>query len=235
MSIYQEHLSYVDFIKNEIRTLNLLQGFTHLAGKLDNINSQAYQYYNIYLGKEKQNRLEQIAFEFKCNFNLIVENGVRRFFVECLVAPDFSETSYMLAVCENDGDQPQIIRKFHFDYAKPKDGEISKPVYHFQYGGRGRPTFGNRKLDIEHMQPWLSNPRITYTPMSLAILLDSIFFELKDQNESTNGLVERREWRDLVKHNEDVILKPYYRRISTFINSTDHKFDFLLRDFYYGK
>lgn len=235
MPIFQTHLPYVDFVKNEIHTLEVLQALSYLPGRFDQLYSQAYEVYNRYLGVMKNNRLEATSFEFKCHFDLSIEKGMRKFFVECIVAPGFEEVSYMLAICQDDSDNPQIIRKFHFDYALPQKNQDPKPVYHFQYGGDGRPTYNENELDIEHMQPWLSNPRINYTPMSLAILLDSIFYELKYQNESTYGLVERQEWCDLIKHNEDVILKPYFQRINTFFNSTDHRFDFLLRDFYYGR
>ncbi len=235
MSINQTHLPFAKFIGNEVATLGVLQGLPHLAENFGNLFTEAFRYYNIYEGKRSQKRLDQTTFEFRCNFDLSIENGIRKFFLECTVSPDFSLTTYMLAICLDDDDEtPEIIRKFHFDYAVPQADQTAKPVYHLQYGGKITPNMSEMGINLEKLQPWLSNPRITYTPMSLAILLDSIFFELRDQNKAANELIERDEWRDLIKHNEEAILKPFFQRINGFF-SAHHKSDFLLREFYYGK
>ena len=124
------------------------------------------------------------------------------------------------------------MRKFHFDYAPKKALEDKKPIYHLQYGGKATPMMKELEVEDDQILPWLSSPRIISIPVNLALLLDMVFCEFS--SEVTNGITERREWRDFIKYNEELILCPFYGRVNQFLTS-EHKFDFLLRDFYYGK
>jgi hypothetical protein len=83
------------------------------------------------------------------------------------------------------------------------------------------------------IQPWLSIPRMNFSPINLALLLDLIFVEFKSP--ITNNIVERREWRELIKANEDLMLKSYYNSINNFFTRGSHSTDNLFRDFSYGK
>ncbi len=232
MSIFENNLSYEEFLQNEIKTLGFLQGLSSIATNFSNLYGQATVFYNNYKGLLKARTPEQIKFEFQCTLELIIEKERRTVVIESIVMPDFSLSSYVYAICDNrDVNSFVLLRKFHFDYAIPNEYNVSKPVYHLQYAGDKLKSID---ADIDPLFPWCSNPRINYTPINLAILLDYIFCEFQEANLAAGTIVERKEWREHIKHNEELILIPYYSRINQFI-SRDHRFDFLLRDFYYGK
>jgi hypothetical protein len=235
MSIHQGHLQYSEFIKNELYTLNVLSGFTFMAQNFSDLYSNALEFHSTYYTLSKKNQINNKPFSFGTHFDLNIEKAIRRFTIECQVLPNFSMATYVLGIfIDNCEDQPHVIRKFHFDYAIPIKGQEAKPVYHIQYGGKATPKIQYGEKENEVLNPWLSNPRISYTPMSLALLLDSVFYELKEHNESANGIIERDEWRQLIKRNEEKILKPYYKKVTDFLNGGKYKPEFLLRDFCYG-
>jgi len=232
MSIHLKHPTYIDFVRNEQKTLNFLFNSTQVNTHFPKLSGNASAFFYRYKGLT-DTALKKSQFEFSCNFDILVEKVSRRVVVESIVTPDFSMVSYMLGICETDADPLSMIRKFHFDYAIPnKDSsKWPKPVYHLQYGGEQSKGLEALKIDISGLHPKISSPRISYGPINLAILFDMIFFEFR--TEETIGIVERSEWRDLMKNNEDIILKPFYEVMDKFIK-TDHKSSFLIRDFNYG-
>ncbi len=236
MSIHQGHLQYSEFVKNEIYTLNVLSGFTFLAQNFGELYTEVYEHHSTYYTLAKKNLIEDRPFKFGTHFDLKIDKTIHRFTIECQILPNFSIATYVLGIFnDNREENPQVIRKFHFDYAVPQEGQEPKPVYHLQYGGEPTPKIQYGDKENETLNPWLSNPRISYMPMSLALLLDYVFFELKEQNESANGIIERNEWRKLIKHNEERILKPYFSKVNEFLYGNKHRPEFLLRDFYYGQ
>ena len=48
-------------------------------------------------------------------------------------------------------------------------------------------------------------------------------------------LIEKDEWRNLVKYNEDFLLKDFYKNIYFFFSGKHHKSNFLYRDLKHGK
>ena len=156
----------------------------------------------------------------------------RRIVIEAQIKHNFSLVSYVLSICENNEPPFHLIRKFHFDYAIPNPKEDPKPVYHIQYGGELSPQLETLEIDVAEMQPWLSTPRIRFYPFNLALLLDMVFNEFR--SDETVSIVERSEWRDFIKTNEEIVLKPFYEGVANFLNGS-HSSNYLLRDFYYGK
>lgn len=226
MNIYQ-YPNYLDFIKNEKSTLAFLMRAPFLQNSFNEIAHCAeISFYNL-----PQKNLKESDFSFGCNFNIEIENSIRKIAIEAIVRPNFSLVSYVLSICENNETPFRLIRKFHFDYALPNKNESRKPIYHIQYGGELTPELRLLNTEIKDLQPWLSSPRIRYYPINLALLLDMVFNEFR--SDETNGIINRPEWRNFIKNNEDTILKPFYNRIVNFLNS-DHKSNNLLRDFYYG-
>jgi hypothetical protein len=229
MSIYQ-YPNYLDFIKNERKTLNFLANSTFIKKSFSELSDSAeLSFYDL---KIKDQILRKHEFSFGCNFDIKIESNIRRIALEALILPNFSLVSYVLSICENNEAPLRVIRKFHFDYAIPNIHEEPKPVYHIQYGGETSPQILALNIDIAELQPWLSTPRIRFYPINLALLLDMVFNEFR--SDETVGIVERSEWRDFIKSNEEIILKPFYAGVARFLNG-DHKSKYLLRDFYYGR
>ncbi len=124
-----------------------------------------------------------------------------------------------------------LIRKYHFDYAPVNTNNDRKSVYHLQYGGELTPKLDELEVDIEALHPYLSPPRLESGPVNLAIVLDTIFCELYSID--TERIIEDNKWRDLVKSNEAILYKEYFRNLVTFFNGT-HTSNFLYRDLRHG-
>jgi hypothetical protein len=69
-------------------------------------------------------------------------------------------------------------------------------------------TIGCRQSQLNQMQPWLSEPRIFFWPMSLALLVDMALHEFPDQ--ASAKFRAERSWRGLVREQEALVLRPFY-------------------------
>lgn len=125
-----------------------------------------------------------------------------------------SDVSYCLSVCRMRRAGLTILRKFHFDTigdAENAPGRSQQhPRCHLQYCGEMLPYMGEvgcREAQLEQMHPWLSEPRILYWPMSLALLIDMALHEFPDQH-SAKFRAENH-WRGLVHSHEDLLLRPF--------------------------
>lgn len=145
----------------------------------------------------------------------------------------YEQVSYSLAIHSKDNTRYRLLRMYHFDYALP-DAVCRQPhpVFHLQYAGG---LFGRlRSLPIQHahLDAWLSEPRLFFTPMSLALLINIVLKEFPDKN--AIEVIERSEWRDLIRKNEMRLLTPYFRCCHNFMNSINNVGKLLTSDFYYG-
>lgn len=233
MSINKQHPTYLEFIKNEIKSLDFLKdqpyidsNFYQLANKA-NILSSGFKRFR------KPSQLNNVTFEFECELELMVEKKARRVFIGTIATPKFSLVSYMIAICESERDSNNLIRKFHFDYAIPNKNQEDKPIYHLQYGGEESPILRENSISAAHLFPKISVPRIFSTPVNLALILDMIFCEFV--SEETSKIVARDEWRNFIKGNESFLLEPYYLRMKDFFIHKEHSSSRLLRDFQYGR
>jgi hypothetical protein len=68
-------------------------------------------------------------------------------------------------------------------------------------------TLGCRETQLEQMHPWLSEPRILFWPMSLALLIDMALHEFPDQRSARFRADSY--WRGLVHNQEDLMLRPF--------------------------
>jgi hypothetical protein len=123
--------------------------------------------------------------------------------------------SYCLSVCRFRRSQMTVLRKFHFDVTSEDNraragGLQQRPRCHLQYCGEMLPymeKIGCRKIQLNQMYPWLSEPRILYWPMSLALLLDMALHEFPDQRSAKFRADSY--WRGLIHSQEELILRPF--------------------------
>ena len=225
---FPSHPTSTEFKNNELKTLQylnarlrLLKDYTDLANEI----STAYFRY-----KSKKNT--DFIFDFHVEFDMEVQEAFHKVIIGAYVKGDFDMCTYFLAVLGKDDESEQVIRKYHFDYAKPSiPTKQPVPTYHLQYGGELSDHFGDRK--DTHLLSWLSVPRLTYSPVNLALLLDLMFCEFNTIE--TKKISQDVEWRCLVMENERFLIHQYYSSIYTHINSTAYSKTSLIRDYCYNK
>ena len=151
----------------------------------------------------------------------------------------FRNVSYCLTVCQIHSARFTILRKFHFDVAihgdKPEKQVQPHPRFHLQYCGKMVPemvTMGCRETQLKGMHPWLSEPRIFFSPMSLALLIDMALHEFPD--ERSKKFRESKEWRGLVRRQERLVLHPFYKKCVEVIDDTKRNNRTLAEEFYIG-
>lgn len=167
---------------------------------------------------------------------------MRRFHVGC-AADKFQQSdvlgfqSYSVAIERAPGSR-WIARKFHFDYEPlfTRNALEPKPTFHLQLCGelsRHHTNEGIDAVDIEHLLPAWSKPRVPAAPMSLALVLDWLLIEFGvDQSVQAARLGLR--WSKVVKKAEQEVLKPYYSRCMEFINADGGETSFLWNRVYRG-
>lgn len=230
MKIDQKHIPFRDFITNEVQTLNRLRGYSAFRNLGSDMNDVCEKVYNQHITFHNKKMFPE--FSFGCKFILTVEKTERLVLLEAHIKPEFEIASYCLSICKNNSDPYELIRKFHFDYAPGILNQSPKPIYHLQYGGKPTPKIKEMKLENDEIQPWLSSPRINSTPINLALVIDFLLCEFSSLE--TKKITEVTEWRNMIKSNEDQLLKNYYLNISEFFRR-NHKSNNLFREFYYGK
>lgn len=145
----------------------------------------------------------------------------------------YEQVSYSLAICSRDNER--LLRKYHFDYALPDEKRRQPhPVFHLQYAGGLSGHLMVQIREHKHIDSWLSEPRLFFMPLSLALLINVVLKEFPDGNGINMRIIERREWRELIKKNEKLFLVPYFRSCHNFMNSINNVGKLLTNDFYYG-
>jgi hypothetical protein len=151
----------------------------------------------------------------------------------------YRNVSYCLTVCRIHSARFTILRKFHFDVAM--HGENSQrrvqphPRFHLQYCGKmvpGMAAMGCRETQLIAMHPWLSEPRIFFSPMSLALLIDMALHEFPD--ERSKKFRESKEWRGLVRKQERLVLHRFYKKCVEVIDDVRGNNRTLAEEFYIG-
>jgi len=123
-----------------------------------------------------------------------------------------SRASYFLCVARDgkQGERRKVLRKYHFDYAMPGAcRDRPHPVFHLQYPGTLPRELRAEDLDDEHMDPWLGEPRIFYTPMSLALILHFAFREFP--NNYTERIRKDGYWRGILRRDQERLLLPFFQ------------------------
>lgn len=151
----------------------------------------------------------------------------------------YSNVSYCLAVCRIRAKRPTILRKFHFDITVAGGNEQHRrqqhPVCHLQYCGELIPQMQNigcEQAQLEPMHPSLSEPRVFFWPMSLALLIDMALHEFPD--EGSKKFRRTPEWRGLVRSQEKLVLRPFYEKCVEVIVDVRENNRTLADEFYVG-
>jgi hypothetical protein len=203
------NIKCVEFKKNELKTLASLNNHTFLKSFPELARAVELTYYQY-----KNADLSRRNFSFTWIFELPVQEKPHKVLLGGHVEGDFEETSYYLAICDSENNN-ELIRKFHFDYANPKiKTEQPVPTFHLQYGGRLYEQLKSQSIVDNYMFTWLSVPRLNFSPINLALILDLLFCEFRTKE--VNTIVEDPHWRALVKQNELMLTAHYYKRIHYF-------------------
>jgi hypothetical protein len=129
---------------------------------------------------------------------------------------DYAQITHCLSVLRcRAGGRYTILRKFHFDVAVGNNrakGRLQRhPRFHLQYCGEMVPymsEIGLRTAQLDQLHPRLSEPRIFYTPMSLALMLDMSLREFPDAE--SMKFRSTGEWRGIVHEHESLMLRPFF-------------------------
>lgn len=128
---------------------------------------------------------------------------------------DYEILTYYFMIC----DSKTVIRKFHFDYTPENiEKRIPHPVFHIQYPGELSDHLLSLNLAHAHLECDLSEPRIPFMPMSLALTINLIFKEFR--NEQTHKAIQDPTWRELIKTNENLLLHPYFIKCHSFFSGS---------------
>ncbi len=228
MNIILPHSS-TDFKKNEIKTLGFIQSRGFFENDFTDLANAISITYNRYRGVSWN---KNVPFEFASDFEMKIEKKNHIIVLHAQVIGDFATTTYSIGICANDGSF-ELIRRFHFDYIHVYGGSKEKgPISHLQYGGKSGNGFDGKQFLTSRIEHWLSEPRLNFAPMNLALLLDVTFCEF--HNEEAEKIVENSEWRGLIMDNEVFILSHYYQVLASHILPHNHKKEKLIRDICYG-
>jgi hypothetical protein len=220
---------FTKFRSNELVTLKFFKDDPYLQEDFPALATQAYvSYYQL--------ASTALPFNFESELEIQIDGkqgkihiGVQSFYDN---SKNFIGQSYYMAICEAKPPRHRLLRKYHFDYILPETYRRQPhPIFHLQYAGELSPHLQNLNLEHDHIDSWLSEPRLFFMPMSLALLVNIILKEFPDDR--TEKIIERREWRDLIRKNENSLLVPYYRCCNLFLsgNKPDQLFT---NDFCYG-
>jgi hypothetical protein len=77
---------------------------------------------------------------------------------------------------------------------------------------------GCRDEQLDHMHVRLSEPRIFFWPMSLALLIDMALREFPDQD--STRFREDSYWRGLIRKQETLVLRPFFEKCLAVIKNT---------------
>lgn len=214
----------------EVETLQFIKDNFFIYQEFSKMATDAYNYF------PKAKTARNLKFEFESELQIRIE-GKQGFAylgsaIKIINANQLDDISYYVAICNNDIPQKKILRKLHFDYTSPQSPQKHPhPVFHLQYGGKLSLKLQNENLEHQHMDAWLSEPRLCFIPISLALLINLILKEFPD--EINSKIIESPEWRDLIRKNENLLLAPFYKICHNFM-STRSSHQLFTNDFYYG-
>ncbi len=218
-----------EFRSNELATLEFFKDDPFIWQEFPTLATHAYaSYYQL------TNPVSPFSFESEIEIRLDGRIGKAHIGVQSFYnnSQNFLGLSYYMAICEAKAKRHHLLRKYHFDYVVPETYRRQPhPIFHLQYAGKLSNRLQDLQIEHEHMDTWLSEPRLSFIPMSLALLVNIILREFPE--EKTEKIIERSEWRKLIMDNENFLLAPYYGCCHNFISKSDRKLLFT-NDFCYG-
>ena len=238
-----------DLKKMELDTLDKIRNISVINNKFSNLANEAQQYYFKF-----KNKLDHSDFSFEICLEYTTPKlksraaGKWRFYFGVNIVSTQIEVvegkggtkkqvihdivSYSLSICSMNKAEPYLIRRYHFDYAI-NGASNNHPIFHFQSPGELSPTLDREGFSIDHMDPELSEPRLHYQPMTLALLLNLVFKEFYTEN--TNKVLDDEAWRGLIYKNEKEVLKPYFTHCADYLKTHHSASKLLTKDFNYGR
>lgn len=238
-----------DLIKSELNVLDHLMDNPYITEKHSTFAQDARKYYS--RNKDYRAGFQFFSYLDVCHAEMPANGGARsrqrnqkpnlKLVVAAKIelAPQgrYSNVSYCLAVCRIRAKRPAILRKFHFDVTVSSGVAHARrqqhPVCHLQYCGELIPQMseiGCGQAQLEPMHPSLSEPRVFFWPMSLALLIDMALHEFPDPG--SKKFRETTEWRSLVRSQEDLILRPFYQKCVDVIVDVRKNHRTLAEEFY---
>jgi len=245
MELSQFYPSPDDLIKNELSSLEYLSESTYIASAHSEFVSHARMYYSQY-------RYSHSGFRF-ASFLDVIHPEIRktrgsksnrpkpnlRLIVAALIDQDknaaYANISYALVVCRIKTKRPSILRKFHFDIVTTKSSSRKQehPVSHLQYCGEMIPFMGEMGMSQSQLQQLhanLSEPRLFYWPMSLALLVDMVLHEFPDP--ASKEFRATPEWRKILRENEKLLLQRFHEKCAEIIADKGERKRTLADEFY---
>jgi hypothetical protein len=145
--------------------------------------------------------------------------------IETADANTFGNISYCLTVQRRRPNRPSTLRKFHFDAVATQAARRQPhPVCHVQYCGGLVPLMGEAgptAAQLNQMHPQLSEPRLFFSPVSLALLIDLTLREFPDVR--STRFRSTPEWRGIVRENEGLLLRRFYQQCAAVIVDNAHE------------
>lgn len=247
MELSQFYPSPNDLIENELSALKHLSESTYIAGEHAQFVNHARLYYSQY-------RYSRSGFRFASYLDVVHPEMRRargsksgrpkpnlRLIVAALVDQDenaaYANISYALVVCRIRSKRPSILRKFHFDIVTTKSSSRKQehPISHLQYCGEMIPFMGERGLShsqLQQLHPNLSEPRLFFWPMSLALLIDMALHEFPDA--ASKKFRSSPEWRKIIRENERLLLQRFHEKCAEIIADRGERERTLADEFYIG-
>jgi len=219
MALSDFYPSPAALIESELRVLNYLRNDRFITERQSQFAQDAGMYYGRY-------RRDHSHFEFFSYFDVTGAGSKQRkrmpdlrltlaALIEAKKNGSYSNVTYCLSVCKIR--RLVILRKFHFDVTVTSDAVEHRrqehPQCHLQYCGEMIPhmaKMGCRQKQLEQMHPSLSEPRIFFWPMSLALLIDMALHEFPDRHSA--NFRSSSEWRNIVRAQESLVLRPFYEK-----------------------
>lgn len=221
-------------IENEIHTLEFLKDDPMLGKHHVSFSNDVNNFF-------PRAKFSQNSFDFESYINISLDGRKGKAYIGALVVSNnkvkYDNVTYSLAICEDNNNQKKVLKKLHFDYAASTTKRRQPhPIFHLQLPGKETQLLKKDGFDVCHLSPEVSEPRVSFHPMTLALLVNLVFKEFPDSK--SNKIIGRTEWRSLIKRNEEFILEPFYRTCSLFFEKRKKKLipesNLLTNDFYYG-
>ena len=230
-------------IGNEIKTLEFLGLNKFIFEKCNILYIDIQNQLPHLKNKEKSKKLFDFSFE-SC-FDVRNADVEGKAYIGALISANtdkkYERITYHISICDSSSQNGRLLKKIHFDYCDPTNViRQLQPVFHYQIPGEATLRLKKDGYDCEHLCPSLSEPRLPYYPMSLALLLNLIFLEFPGESEDKKKLTEDGYWRSWIKKNEELLLVPYYETCMNFFKRRsdgliNNNYFLFTSDFYYGK
>lgn len=224
--------SYCELKKIERKTFDYLRKDPHVKACFGELNYKAGNQYDLI---KNDNLLGRTDIDFDAKFDLKLDKDGKEYRIHLGAKVDSNNSSFFVAVCHKKAEAWRILRKFHFDYDK-HGCRNSHPIFHLQYAGEPLPSMDEYSEHYDDvLNPWLSEPRLFYPPMTLALLMNTVLKEFN--TEITEKLLTDGNWRRIVRENEIFAFKDYFEKCRSFLDSPEHRPSkkLFLTDYCYGK